>query len=80
VSAGATRHVTAGCRAGERLVTSSDAIGFRSKQPPSPTAARAAHVQRKPHGRRVTATIRGDSAVAGARAVVQLDLLCAGGG
>ena len=80
VAAGATRHVTAGCRAGERLVTSSDAIGFRSKQPPSPTAARAVHVHRTIHGRRVTAAIRGDSDVLGARAVVQLDLLCAGGG
>jgi hypothetical protein len=80
VAAGATRRVTAACRAGERLVTSSDAIGFRSKQPPSLTAAGAVHVQRNSHGRRVTATIRGDSSVAGTRAVVQLDLLCAGGG
>ena len=40
VAAGATRHVTAGCHAGERLVTSSQAIAFRSKQPPSLTAAR----------------------------------------
>jgi hypothetical protein len=80
VAADATRRITLGCRAGERLVTSSDAIGFRSKQPPSLTAAGAVHVRRTQHGRHLTATIRGGSAVAGARAVVQLDLLCAGGG
>lgn len=80
VAAGETRHITASCRAGERLVTSSDAIAYRSKRPPSLAAARAVHVQRKTHGRRVTAAIRGDLDVLGARAVVQLDLLCAGGG
>jgi hypothetical protein len=80
VAAGATLHVRASCRSGERLVTSSQAVAFRSKQPPSLTAARGVHVQRKTHGGHVTATIRGDVDVQGARAVVQLDLLCAGGG
>jgi hypothetical protein len=80
VAAGATRHLTARCRAGERLVTSSDAIGFRTKQPPSVTAAGAVQVRRTEHGGHVTATIRAGGEVAGARAVVQLDLLCAGGG
>jgi hypothetical protein len=80
VLAGATRHVVASCRSGERLVTSTDAIAFRSKKPPSLAAARAVHVQRKTHGRRVTATIQASLDAAGTRAVVQLDLLCAGGG
>jgi hypothetical protein len=80
VPAGATRHVIAGCHAGERLVTSTDAIAFRSKQPPSVAAAQAVRVQRKAHGRRVTATVRASLAAVGTRAVVQLDLLCAGGG
>jgi hypothetical protein len=80
VAAGATRHVTRTCRAGERLVRSSDAIGFRSKQPPSPSAAQAVQVRRATHGKRVSAAIRGGNAASGARAVVQLDLLCAGGG
>jgi hypothetical protein len=80
VTAGATRHVRASCRSGERLVTASQAIAFRSKKPPSLAAARGVHVQRKTHSGHVTATIRGDAAVQGARAVVQLDLLCAGGG
>jgi hypothetical protein len=80
VAAGATRHVTRTCRAGERLVRSSDAIGFSSKQPPARGAAQAVKVRRTTHGRRVSAAIHGGRAVSGARAVVQLDLLCAGGG
>ena len=79
VRAGATRHVTRTCRAGERLVRSSHAIGFYTKEPPSRTLARAVHVERKAVHGRITVTIRGGSAVRGVRAIVQLDLLCAGG-
>jgi hypothetical protein len=80
VRAGATRHVTRACRAGERLVRSSHAIGFRTKTPPSRALARAVHVTRATAHGRVTVTIRGGAAARGVRAVVQLDLLCAGGG
>jgi hypothetical protein len=80
VRAGATRQVTRTCRAGERLVRSTHAIGFYKKEPPSRTLARAVHVtQTSTHGV-VKVTIRGDSALRHARTVVQLDLLCAGGG
>ncbi|HZC75905.1 MAG TPA: hypothetical protein VE220_08025 [Gaiellaceae bacterium] len=80
VRAGATRHVTRSCRGGERLVTATSAIGFYGKQPPSRSVARAVQVAaRKTHGR-FTATIHGEAGVRGARAVVQLDLVCAGGG
>jgi hypothetical protein len=80
VRAGSTLHVTRTCRAGERLVTSSDAIGFRSKQPPSRGVAEGVQVRRKTHGKRVTVAIHGTAEVRGAGAVVQLDLLCTGGG
>jgi hypothetical protein len=80
VRAGATRHVTRACHAGERLVRASHAIGFYTKTPPSQTHARAVHVTRTTAHGHVTVTIRGDAAVQGVRAVVQLDLLCAGGG
>lgn len=80
VRAGATLRVTRTCRAGERLVMSSDAVGFRTKQPPSRGIAQAVQVRRQTHGRHVTVAIRGGAGVDGARAVVQLDLLCAGGG
>ena len=79
VRPGATRSVTRTCRAGARLVRSSDAIGFYTKAPPSRRLAGAVHVERKTARGRVTVTIQGGSAVRGVRAVVQLDLLCAGG-
>jgi hypothetical protein len=79
VRAGETRRVTRACHAGERLVTSTDATGFYTKQPPSRRIARAVHIAGKTAGGRVTVTIRGGSAIRGVRAVVQLDLLCAGG-
>ena len=80
VRAGVTRRVTRACRSGERLVRSSHAIGFYTKAPPSRARATAVHVARATAHGRVTVTIRGDAAVRGVRAVVQLDLLCAGGG
>jgi hypothetical protein len=80
VRAGGTRRATRACHAGERLVTSSDAIGFYGKQPPSKAAAGAVRVTRKAVRGRVTVEIRGGKAVRGTDAVVQLDLLCAGGG
>jgi hypothetical protein len=80
VFAGATRRVTRACRAGERLVASSHAIGFYAKQPPSRAVAHAVRVLRKTERGRVTVTIHGGPAVRRVRAVVQLDLLCAGGG
>lgn len=79
VRAGATRRVTRACRAGERLLSSTEAIGFYAKRPPSRTLARAVHARLIATGRRVTATIRGGAPVRHVHAVVQLDLLCAGG-
>jgi hypothetical protein len=80
VRAGTTRRVARACHAGERLVTSSDAIGFYAKQPPSRAVAGAVHATLKTAGGRVSVTIRGGPQVRGHRAIVQLDLLCAGGG
>jgi hypothetical protein len=78
VQPGTTRHVTRACHAGERLVRASHAIGFRTKQPPSRTLAGSVHATRTTARSHVTVTIHGDSAAR--HAVVQLDLLCAGGG
>jgi hypothetical protein len=79
VRPGTTRRVTRTCHAGERLVRSSHAIGFYTKQPPSRTLASAVRVERSTVHGRSTVTIHGGAAVRGVRAVVQLDLLCAGG-
>lgn len=80
VRAEGVRRVTRTCGPGEHLVTSSDAVGFYLRPPPSRALARAVHVVRHAAHGRVTVTIRGGAAVRGVRAVVQLDLLCAGGG
>jgi len=79
VRPGTTRRVTRTCHAGERLVRSTHAVGFYTKQPPSRTLAGAVHVERKTLHGSSTVTIHGGGAVRGVRAVVQLDLLCAGG-
>lgn len=79
VAAGRTRTVTRACHAGETLVAASHAVGFYGSAPPSRTLAAAVHVRRTVTAGRVRAVIRGGPALRGARAVVQLDLLCAGG-
>jgi hypothetical protein len=79
VHPGTTRLVTRTCRAGERLIRSTHAIGFYTKQPPSRTLASAVHVVGTTVHGRSRVTIHGGAALRGVRAVVQLDLLCAGG-
>lgn len=79
VHAGATRRITRACRAGERIVSSSEAIGFYAKQPPSGALAHAVHARLRTAHNRATVTIRGGAPLRGAHAVVQLELLCAGG-
>lgn len=77
--AGKTRRVTRACRAGERLVAVSHAIGFYGESPPTPRLAAAVHVARKAAHGKVTLAVRAGRAIAGTRTVVQLDLVCAGG-
>jgi hypothetical protein len=77
--AGGTRRVVQGCRPGEQLVASSHAIGFYTTAPPDRTLAAAVRVTRTTSADHVTVSVRGGPAVRGVRAVVQLDLVCAGG-
>jgi hypothetical protein len=77
--AGATRRVVATCKTGEKLVTSSEAVGFYTALPPGLALATAVHVQSSTAHGHVTVAVRAGSAVRGVRAVVQLDLVCAGG-
>jgi hypothetical protein len=80
VQPGETRRVSRACHPGEHLVASTQAIGFYRKQPPSRTLADAVHATSRTKGKTVTVTIRGGAQLRGVRAVVQLDLVCAGGG
>jgi hypothetical protein len=77
--AGSTRRVVSTCRAGERLVAATHAVGFYTALPPGLALATAVHVESvAAHGRVVT-VVRSGKPVRGVRAVVQLDLVCAGG-
>lgn len=80
VRAGATRRTVQRCRAGERLVSASHAIGFYTDGPPGRTLATAVTVSRRVSDGRVTTLVRAGRAVAGVRAVVQVDLVCVGSG
>jgi hypothetical protein len=77
--AGETRRVVQSCQAGEQLVASSHAIGFYTGDPPDGALAGAVHVTRTTAGGHVTVRVHAGAAVRGVRAVVQLDLVCAGG-
>ncbi|MBX5474609.1 MAG: hypothetical protein IRZ20_06300 [Thermoleophilia bacterium] len=79
VRPGAARVVVRTCRAGERLVAASHAVGFYTQAPPSRALASAVRVRRSAAAGRVTVRIAGGDATRGVRAVVQLDLVCAGG-
>jgi hypothetical protein len=77
--AGATRRVVRTCRPGEQLVAASQAVGFYTALPPSVALATAVHVSSTIAHGRVTAVVRAGRPVRGVRAVVQFDLVCAGG-
>jgi hypothetical protein len=67
------------CQAGEQLVGSTHAIGFYTDDPPDRALATAVHVTRTTAAGRVALSVRAAATVRGVRAVVQLDLVCAGG-
>ena len=73
-----TKLVVASCAAGERLVDASHAVGFPGKQPPPATVAASVRATRAVSGRRVRVSVSATS-LRGARAVVQVAAVCAGG-
>jgi len=75
-----TIRFAASCGTGEHLVSASHAIAFYSPAPPAATAAADVHVTRALHGGSVRVVARAGPFAVEARAVVQLDLVCAGGG
>jgi hypothetical protein len=72
VHAGSTRRFSARCTRREHLVAATHAIGFPGETPPSAATVRSVHVTQQVHSGRVALTIH-----AGARALVQVDLVCA---
>lgn len=74
---GRTRHYVGRCARNELLAAATHAIGFLGDTPPAVSLARSVRVVQTVHAGRVNLTIRAGRALAGGRAVVQLDLVCA---
>lgn len=68
------------CLAGETLVNASHAVAFYGRTPPGTSLVKGVHAAQAVRAGHVAVSIRADGAVANVRAVVQLDLTCAGGG
>jgi hypothetical protein len=79
IEPGTTRSLVAACAPRDRLASATHAVAFYTPQPPSAELASMVTVTRVVHGGRVRVTARGSDALRGARAVVQLDLVCAVG-
>ena len=77
VRPGQLRHYVGRCARNERLVAATHAIGFFGNAPPSASLAGSVHVTQRIAAGHVKLTIRSGRAIAGSRAVVQLDLVCA---
>ena len=77
VRPGRTQHYVGRCARNERLAAASHAIGFLGDKPPAVSLARSVQVVQAVRAGRVSLTIRATRALAGGRAVVQLDLVCA---
>ena len=65
-----------GCRAGERLVAASHAVGLYTRRPPDARLAAAVTVTRSLRSGRVVVAVRAGQAVRGVRAVVQVHAVC----
>jgi hypothetical protein len=74
-----TRTVVRSCKAGETLVAASHAVGFYTAQPPGLALARSVEATQTLKRGHATLRIHAGRAALGVRAVVQLDLVCAGG-
>jgi hypothetical protein len=77
VRSGHTRHYVGRCAGNERLAAATHAIGFLGNTPPTASLARSVRVSQVVRSNHVDLTIRASGALAGGRAVVQLDLVCA---
>ena len=74
-----TQTVRAACPLGSTLVSASHAVGFFGAKPPSAALVGSVRASQAVSKGRVTVSIHGGTAVARARAVVQILLTCAGG-
>jgi hypothetical protein len=73
---GTTASVVARCPKAQRLVSASHAVAFYGSSPPTAAAVQAVTVKRHVAAGVVTLRVRATRAIAQARTIVQLDLLC----
>jgi hypothetical protein len=71
--------VAVGCRAGERLVGGSHAVGFFTKRPPAAGLVASVSARQSFARDHVTVVVRAGSALGRVRALVQVSAICAGG-
>ena len=74
-----TRRIAKGCAPNEHLVGAETAVGFDQAFPPSPLLAASVRVSEAVRGGRVVVSAHAGSAVAGTKAIVQVEAICAGG-
>lgn len=72
-----TTTVTQACRASERLVGASQAVGFDRRRPPSASLVGTVSTAPSRLGNRVVVTVRADAELGGVRALLQVHALCA---
>jgi hypothetical protein len=76
----ATIRFVRSCAVGEHLVAATNAIAFYVPSPPTSALAGDVHVASAVRGDRVAVTVRAGPLARSVSSVVQLDLVCAGGG
>jgi hypothetical protein len=68
------------CASGERLISASHAIGFHTSTPPEPRLLTAVRTVQRVQGARITIVAGASSLLAGVRAELQVNAVCAKGG
>jgi hypothetical protein len=79
VAAGAVRRAVHACGRDERLLAASHALGFYQQRPPVDALIAGVSVNRTVRAGRIRVAVSATDAVFGARAIVQVSAICAGG-
>jgi hypothetical protein len=79
VAAGRLLRATHGCAAGERLISASHAVGFRTQQPPTAAQIAGVRVVRIERAGRILVSATRDGLAPSLRVELQLQALCAKG-
>lgn len=72
-------NVAMGCTSGERLIGATHAVGFYTQLPPGTSLVAAVRTRQVVRGSLATVSVLAGKAVAGVRAAIQIDVVCAGG-